>query len=75
MLHSPAHAARLGVWHVILTHMLIDEATIMVEAGDGGDGKVAFFPNYGKPAGGSVARNKFECYVQAGHRIHGQIML
>ena len=45
-----------GVWHVILTHMLIDEATIMVEAGDGGDGKVAFFPNYGKPAGGDGGR-------------------
>jgi GTP-binding protein len=33
--------------------MLIDEAIITVEAGDGGDGRVAFFPNYGKPAGGN----------------------
>jgi GTP-binding protein len=32
--------------------MLIDEAIISVEAGNGGDGRVSFFPNYGKPAGG-----------------------
>ena len=36
--------------------MLIDEAIISVEAGDGGDGRVAFFPNYGKPAGGDGGR-------------------
>ena len=36
--------------------MLIDEAIILVEAGDGGDGRVAFFPNYGKPAGGDGGR-------------------
>lgn len=36
--------------------MLIDEAIITVEAGDGGDGRVAFFPNYGKPAGGAGGR-------------------
>jgi GTP-binding protein len=36
--------------------MLIDEAIITVEAGDGGDGRVAFFPNYGKPAGGDGGR-------------------
>lgn len=32
--------------------MLIDEAIIIVEAGKGGDGRVSFFPNYGKPSGG-----------------------
>ena len=36
--------------------MLIDEAIISVEAGNGGDGRVAFFPNYGKPAGGDGGR-------------------
>lgn len=36
--------------------MLIDETTITVEAGNGGDGRVAFFPNYGKPAGGDGGR-------------------
>ena len=36
--------------------MLIDEAIITVEAGDGGGGRVAFFPNYGKPAGGDGGR-------------------
>jgi GTP-binding protein len=36
--------------------MLIDEAIITVEAGNGGDGRVAFFPNYGKPAGGDGGR-------------------
>lgn len=32
--------------------MLIDEATITVTSGAGGDGRVAFFVNYGRPAGG-----------------------
>ena len=36
--------------------MLIDEAIISVEAGNGGDGRVAFFQNYGKPAGGDGGR-------------------
>lgn len=36
--------------------MLIDEAIILVEAGTGGTGRVSFFPNYGKPAGGDGGR-------------------
>lgn len=41
---------------ITMRFMLIDEAIILVEAGDGGDGMVAFFPNYGKPAGGDGGR-------------------
>ncbi len=36
--------------------MLIDEATITVSGGSGGDGKVAFFAGRGKPAGGDGGR-------------------
>jgi GTP-binding protein len=35
--------------------MLIDEASICVAAGNGGDGKVAFYNNRGKPCGGDGA--------------------
>lgn len=32
--------------------MLVDEAKIIVISGNGGDGRVAFYPNRGKPCGG-----------------------